>query len=509
MVLADEGERPLDGGEGALAPSHERLGRRGHGEGEDRRAAPRGGTLEHRRGLGEGVGGTAEAVEGDRPQRGELVAPSRVLDRPLGRADHPVDLDRPGHAPEEVGGAQQRHLGDLLAGLRPERGERLLDLAGPLLVHQRLGEEVAGPEAAAGVDPGPGEALAEGEVAGGEGAPGGVGERLRRRSLARLEPPGRDPEQVVLAARPGGRERPGELGPDPGEAQAAGPRADHLGVERMGEADAGAPALAGDREHPGGLGLGEDARGREPLQHLGPHRLAEGDRLEQPGLLGAEPAQPLLDHREQGAARRHRPAPAPDPLLGGEAAGGDPGVDELAQEEHVAVGDPGELAEAGPVDVAAEDPPDELAHVRPGERPDLDLAADAVLPEGDDRVGGGLAGCAASRSTQAASVAASWWTSAAEPSSRRWASSTRRASRLPSAWATSDCRAWRRISSRSAIRPVGGGRRWARAPKGMLAAARVATAASAVQPRLSAPASASVASRLLPTPVGPARTTPR
>jgi hypothetical protein len=110
---------------------------------------------------------------------------------------------------------------------------------------------------------------------------------------------------------------------------------------------------------------------------------------------------------------------------------------------------------------------------------------------------------------KAASVAASWWTSAADPSSRRCASSTRTASRRPSACWTSDCRPWRRISSRSAAPPRGGGSSGASAPNGMLAAALVATASRVLQPRSRAAASASQASLLFPTPVAPASTTLR
>ena len=105
-------------------------------------------------------------------------------------------------------------------------------------------------------------------------------------------------------------------------------------------------------------------------------------------------------------------------------------------------------------------------------------------------------------------AATSWCTSAADASSRRCPSSTHSTSRSPAARAAS---AWRARARRSA--PSGGpvpvaGSSGANAPNGIDAAERVARTHATALPRPAATSEASSASRVLPTPAGPAITTP-
>ena len=115
--------------------------------------------------------------------------------------------------------------------------------------------------------------------------------------------------------------------------------------------------------------------------------------------------------------------------------------------------------------------------------------------------------------TRAAPVAAIWWTSVAERSSRRWASSTERTRGRPPAESTRKPAQRRRRSARSPTPPSGpdvsGGSSGANAPSGSGVAARVAVTRATDAPDRSRTVRYSAARRVLPTPAGPASTTPR
>ncbi len=94
----------------------------------------------------------------------------------------------------------------------------------------------------------------------------------------------------------------------------------------------------------------------------------------------------------------------------------------------------------------------------------------------------------------------------AEAGSSRWASSTPTATVRPAARSVNDTAAARITSSPPPL--VAGGNNRATAANGMVAADAVATHQSVSAPPASADASASRANRVLPTPGGPASTTP-
>lgn len=110
--------------------------------------------------------------------------------------------------------------------------------------------------------------------------------------------------------------------------------------------------------------------------------------------------------------------------------------------------------------------------------------------------------------TVAAPVTASWWISAAEVESSRWASSTASRRRRPPACSTR----WRAACGRRWAAwepgPSQAARSWPIAPSGMPDADRVAMTHRTAAPAASARSATARASRVLPTPGGPTRTTP-
>ena len=110
--------------------------------------------------------------------------------------------------------------------------------------------------------------------------------------------------------------------------------------------------------------------------------------------------------------------------------------------------------------------------------------------------------------TEARALVARWRTSAADPSSRRCASSTTTTVRgwSPISAALSDVRSCRRSGPAPSSATSMSGTHGAKAPKGMVAVARVARTVAVAMPASAIRSSSSVTSRDLPTPAAPATT---
>ena len=97
-----------------------------------------------------------------------------------------------------------------------------------------------------------------------------------------------------------------------------------------------------------------------------------------------------LDDLDEPQRGRQVLAEAPDAAVVVQVLAAQGADHQLAEEQHVARRPLGELPGRGRVDRAAQRPGQQLAHVVGLERADVDAGQDLVLPQGDDRVGGGL-----------------------------------------------------------------------------------------------------------------------
>ncbi len=214
--------------------------------------------------------------------------------------------------------------------------------------------------------------------------------------LPRLQADHGQPARVVTAAQRGrlqGVAEPPEQLPPPERGQAS---AQGLGVEGMGEPYLPAPPVplrhGGGADHPRRLELADHGGRRQPLQNVEGKWLGEGERLGRLALGRGEGAKPLLDGLER-ASRRHRltvPTPYAVPLRQG--AGTEPDLDQLVEEERVALAQPAQLVTRAGVQVAVERLAEERLHLGPGEGLELDPADGPLLAQPHERVGKGLAG---------------------------------------------------------------------------------------------------------------------
>jgi len=94
--------------------------------------------------------------------------------------------------------------------------------------------------------------------------------------------------------------------------------------------------------------------------------------------------------RHQAARGGRRATPPPQALLPDEPAILEPGGDQVVQEEGIALGDAGQLAQGGGGDRASQDPGHQLLQLRLRQRLQLQSRCQVVLRERDDRLRGGL-----------------------------------------------------------------------------------------------------------------------
>jgi hypothetical protein len=146
----------------------------------------------------------------------------------------------------------------------------------------------------------------------------------------------------------------------------------------------------GDHRHR--LEVPDDGERRQLLQYVEGKWFGESERFGRLALGRREGAKPLLDGLER-ASRRHRlsfPAPHAVPLRQG--ARTEPDLDQLMEEEGVALAQPAQLMTRAGVQVPVERLAEERLHLGPREGLELDPADGPLLAQPHNRVGKGLAG---------------------------------------------------------------------------------------------------------------------
>ncbi len=385
----------VESGDGLEGPPGEGECQTAHADGSDLRGQGQGGALEDSG--AEGLG----RPEAARRQLEESPGHDQFGGGVLGEAVQRLaeDLQGPVGATQpvvEVLGAGQGQIGRLGGPDGAGGLEHSLCLLRPAQSGHGPGERDLRGEARTRVHGGPRQRRGGVEAAGAEHPAGRRQGGLRVDRLPRLQADHGQPARVVTAAerrRLQGVTEPPEQLPPPERGQASAQR---LGVEGMGQPHLPAPPVplrhGGGGDHSRRLEFPDDGGRRQPLQNVEGKWLGESERLGRPALGRGEGAKPLLDGLER-ASRRHRlsfPAPHAVPLRQG--AGPEPDLDQLMEEENVALAQPAQLVTRAGVQVTVERLAEERLHLGPGEGLELDPADGPLLPQPHNRVGKGLAG---------------------------------------------------------------------------------------------------------------------
>ena len=319
--------------------------------------------------LREGARGCAENL------KGLVAAPERVV---------------------EVLGAGQGQLGHLVSPAGVSGGEDGLRILRPPEPGHGAGEGDLRREARPGVDRRPRQRLGGVETPRAEHPAGCRHRGLGMDRLSRLHTDQGQPARIVISAKRGrleGVAQPAEQLPPPERGQSA---SQSLGVEGMGEPHLPPPPVplrhGGGGDHRSRLQVPDDRGRHQPLQNVEGEWLGESERFGRLALRRGEGAKPLLDGLE-GASCRHRlsvPAPYAVPLR--QSAGTEPDLDQLVEEEGVALAQPAQLVARAGVQVTVEHLTEERLHLGPGERLQLDPADRPLLAQPHDRIGQGLTG---------------------------------------------------------------------------------------------------------------------
>jgi hypothetical protein len=144
-------------------------------------------------------------------------------------------------------------------------------------------------------------------------------------------------------------------------------------------------------QQPGALGGLDGGAVGQALEHGQRQRLTAGGQLDRGALGRPQPVQAGADQlgKAGGAAQATRPAPQLAAAVQGARL--QPPEDELAQEQRVAFGHADELVPCHRVDLAVQGAVEQPVHRLAAQRRHGHPPGQAVLPQRDDRVGGGLA----------------------------------------------------------------------------------------------------------------------
>jgi hypothetical protein len=389
---APDRQRTLGDGHRLPEPAQRTAGDHGGGRRTDHRHREGGRALDHRGGDRQRLAAAPVEQQDHGLHGGDVVPLGLVGGRTRGVVEDLPGLGGARQAPVQVGRAGDRPAGVLPVAVRRRlAGQHRDRLHVPALLPERVGEELPGGLAAAGVAGGAGQALAQLQVEAADGLAGGGQEHLRPCRRPGLHLPGGHPQQVVAAAQVLAAERLGQHAEDrprPGHRK-GGPQ--HLPVQGVGQAYPRPPPGPFHHQQPGALGgLDGGAVGQE-LQHHQRQRLPAGGQLDGGALGRPQPVQAGADQLGEagGAAQATRPAPH----LAGAVQGArlQPPEDQLAQEQRVAFGHVNELVARDRVDLAVQGAIQQPLHRLAAQRLHGHPPGQAVLPQRHDRVGGGLA----------------------------------------------------------------------------------------------------------------------
>ena len=345
-----------------------RAGLRTHGVGDLQR-------LGRPPGAGEEAG--AAGVDGR-----DLLRVAQPLPRRLVGGQRAVEVAP--HVEPGVGQAASQ-VGPLGVGQRlvPHTGDDLLDGVVPTLHGVRLDQHLGALTRLDGAVVGRvHESRGQHGVVADQGQPRGLEEAVTRHPAARGDAPHRHLDHVLAAPRAAGLDEVGQLLLDAAPPQGRQPLAQHLAVQRVGQAHRGATPRRHERHEAarlegvqrrrtvGGLEIGE----AEPLAH--------GQQLEHGEAGVVDPGQVLGDELLQRRRRRQRPGEVPH-APGVEQRASFPGrPHELGEHLEVAAGQPGQLGERVRRHRAVEGPVQQRAELSLGQRRQVQTHDVAVALEG-------------------------------------------------------------------------------------------------------------------------------
>jgi hypothetical protein len=436
----------------------------------------------------------------------QLVAQAAIGDARLGRAQPVLGLGGPAEPPEAVAGQRDRQRDALGVAARvgPDGGQNVLGLLRPRLPRQRAPERQAGREAATGLGRRLGEAGGGGGVVHGQAEVRRLLEQHRVPAVAGLQPEGGQARQIRAAPSAGTLHHVGEPLEQRLPAHRGDAGADDLPLQRMGDVQDAAAAVASQLHELQRLERLDGAQ-LVLVEDVQLERSARGHELEHPALRRVEIPEPQIDQVGQARPAVDRAAPAPQPVGVLEQAVVAPVAHELAQELRVAARELPHGVRAAPLDGAVQHRVSSRStSARPSSRTPMRSHSSsfqsAASASGRRRRGEG----SPPRTPPARPRAGA----RARPTRRRGGGRRRRRGRggAPRRARANAARASASSSTPGVAEPSGMSA--AKAPRGSERAARVARTQVTASPRASASAHASVASRVLPTPAAPVMTSP-
>ena len=325
------------------------------------------------------------------PQRLDPAPPGRVGAAGDGALDHRQRVVGAAHRPEQQ---QRAQLGQLEREVRivelwlEFREQRVGDL-GPAPLRLGAREQHHGDRPGAGVAGELRQLRPEIRVAGQHRGARRIHGELRGDRPGGVEQPPGDPHRVGRLARLACADHLGEPHARVAGSQRRQLRAHHLSVERMRHAH-GAVAVGGDQPAP--LDRGGRVDSHELLELADAQGLAQGEQLERPPLVRAQPRESLTDHPGERRARPGPPDQPPEPLAILERPLGERADQQLAHVQRIAAAALLHPTPRGALDGTAEHGLDEPAGGRRVERGQLHSRQARVLPQRLDRVGPRLGG---------------------------------------------------------------------------------------------------------------------
>ena len=238
-----------------------------------------------------------------------------------------------------------------------------------------------------GIQRSPGEALCRSSIERGLGPLRGVHQDLRGHASARIEGPGRGPQDVVAPAHAGLLESSRELGVHRTRRALGNVRSQCLAVGGVHEADLDPAARAAGLQQPLALQLRNRGDVHQPLQRAEADPPRNRNDLEGMERVVVEAAETGAHDLQQSGRASEGLAVNPDPVVIDECAGLHAVCDDLAQHEWIALANPKELAASRSAHRSPEGDARQPLDRLPVEGRQLDALGHVLLPNASDSLG--------------------------------------------------------------------------------------------------------------------------